>query len=315
MDEKDWQSAEWTDYFLDIEGNKKPKPTFTTRVKMLWDKEYLYFAAELEEPHVWATLRQRDTIIFYDNDFEIFIDPDGDAQSYFEFEMNANNTVWDLFITKPYRILWGKIIDTWDIKGLKSAVHVNGTLNNPNDTDENWTIEIAIPLRVLNEGIKDEENPRSGDLWRLNFSRVQWQTEVVDGKYRKTINPVTGKHFPENNWVWNPTGVINMHMPEKWGYLQFSENKVGTTKVKTIINPDQPLIYDLWEVYYAMQNYMEVNGKYTDNIEELPLPEKLDKDQFVVESTTSLFEISTRSSKSKNIWHLDQVGRIWKTKK
>ena len=40
-----WQDAPWTDYFVDIEGDKKPKPRFKTRVKMLWDQEYFYVAA------------------------------------------------------------------------------------------------------------------------------------------------------------------------------------------------------------------------------------------------------------------------------
>ena len=56
---------------------------------MLWDDEYFYVAAELEEPDIWATLTERDAVIFYDNDFEIFIDPDGDSHEYYEFEMNA----------------------------------------------------------------------------------------------------------------------------------------------------------------------------------------------------------------------------------
>ena len=30
--------------------------------------------------------------------------------------------------------------------------------------------------------------------------------------------------FPhEDNWVWSPQGEIAMHLPERWGFLQFSE--------------------------------------------------------------------------------------------
>ena len=98
--ETSWDKALWSDDFIDIEGMIKPK--YKTRMKMVYDEEYLYFYAEMEEPHIWATLKQRDTVIFYNNDFEIFIDPDGDTHNYYEFEMNALNTVWDLFLTKPY---------------------------------------------------------------------------------------------------------------------------------------------------------------------------------------------------------------------
>ena len=70
-------------------------------MKMLWDDQYLYIAADLEEPHVWATLTAHDSVIFRDNDFEVFLNPTGDSVNYFEFEINALNTGWDLFLDKP----------------------------------------------------------------------------------------------------------------------------------------------------------------------------------------------------------------------
>src|SRR3954447_18086134 len=54
LDEESWQFAPWTDAFVDIEGDAKPRPRFRTRAKMLWDDRYFYVAAELEEPHVWG---------------------------------------------------------------------------------------------------------------------------------------------------------------------------------------------------------------------------------------------------------------------
>ena len=57
----------------------------------------------MEEPHVWGTLTKHDSVIFHDNDFEVFIDPNGDTLEYYEFEINALNTGWDLFLDKPYR--------------------------------------------------------------------------------------------------------------------------------------------------------------------------------------------------------------------
>ncbi|MCB0744381.1 MAG: carbohydrate-binding family 9-like protein, partial [Ignavibacteriae bacterium] len=76
FDEDSWQKAEWTNKFVDIEGDLKPNPYYNTQVKMLWDDENFYFAAKLYEPHIWANLTERDAVIFYDNDFEIFTDPD-----------------------------------------------------------------------------------------------------------------------------------------------------------------------------------------------------------------------------------------------
>ena len=68
---------------------------------MAWDDRFFYVAAEMEEPHVWATLMRHDAVIFHDNDFEVFIDPDGDNHEYYEFEINALDTGWDLFLRHP----------------------------------------------------------------------------------------------------------------------------------------------------------------------------------------------------------------------
>lgn len=86
LKEAAWDAAPWSEPFADIEGDRRPKPRFRTRVKMLWDDEALYVAAELEEPHLWATLKEHDAVIFHDNDFEVFLDPDGDNHLYGELE-------------------------------------------------------------------------------------------------------------------------------------------------------------------------------------------------------------------------------------
>ena len=105
---------------MDIEGDRRPEPRFRTRMKMLWDDQALYIAAELEEPHVWATLTEHDSVIFHDNDFEVFLDPDGDSHLYAELELNALNTTWDLLLPKPYKD-GGKAVDAWEIAGLEDG--------------------------------------------------------------------------------------------------------------------------------------------------------------------------------------------------
>src|SRR5262249_5258453 len=76
LDDEAWAQAPWTDDFVDILGPTGATPRFRTRARMLWDNTYFYVGALLEEPHVWGTLTQHDSVIFKDNDFEIFIDPD-----------------------------------------------------------------------------------------------------------------------------------------------------------------------------------------------------------------------------------------------
>ncbi|MFA6832450.1 MAG: carbohydrate-binding family 9-like protein [Bacteroidaceae bacterium] len=213
LDEAVWESAAWSHSFVDIEGISKPKPKYDTRLKMVWDDEALYIAAKLIEPNIWSTISKRDATIYWDNDFEVFIDPNGTGQCYFEYEMNAQNTPWDLLMTKPY-YQGGTFLNGFDIKGLQNAVHIQGTLNDPSDTDDYWTVEIRIPFKSLNASI----NKKS--IWRMNFSRVEWlQVDVKDGKYVK--RPGTEASGNEENWVWAPTGVVDIHRPSLWGFVYF----------------------------------------------------------------------------------------------
>ena len=214
IDDAAWAKARWTDWFVDIQGSAAAMPRFRTRAKMLWDDEYFYVAAELEEPQVWATLTQHDAVIFHDNDFEVFLNPSGDGRNYFEFEINALNTGWDLFLPKPYRE-GGKADNSWEIPGLRTAIRVQGTLNDARDVDRGWSLEIAIPWSAF-ASRAPVERPKFGDEWRVNFSRVEWRVNVDDGKYVKLPG---GK---EDNWVWSPQGLIDMHLPDRWGFVRFS---------------------------------------------------------------------------------------------
>jgi alpha-mannosidase len=218
LEDAAWRAAPWSSTFVDIEGAAKPAPRFRTRMKMLWDDRYLYVGAELQEPDVWGTITQRDAVIFRDNDFEMFIDPDGDAKDYAELEINALNTVWDLFLTVPYRD-GGQADNAWNIDGLRTGVRVQGTLNHPADTDSGWTVALALPWSALERASHTTSAPHPGQQWRINYSRVEWRTTVADGAYRK----VPG--LREDNWVWSPQGVVDMHQPEHWGYVEFSATR------------------------------------------------------------------------------------------
>ena len=134
IEEREWAAAPWSEPFVDIEGLDRPLPELSTRMRMLWDDGFLYIAAEMEEPHLWGTLTERDAVIYRDDDFEVFLDPDGDTHDYYELEINVLGTIWDLMLTRPYRDA-GRAIDAWDIRGIQTAVLPAGTVNDPADLD------------------------------------------------------------------------------------------------------------------------------------------------------------------------------------
>lgn len=254
-----WHQAPWSETFIDIEGVKKPH--YETQVKMLWDQNALYILAKLKEPHLWATLKQRDTVIFYNNDFEVFIDPDGDTHNYMELELNAFNTVWDLFLNKPY-LNKNKVDNQWNIKGLQSAVSYQGTLNDPSDIDQSWQLEMALPWKDLMRGNDGDTIPEN-QYWRINFSRVNWEFDLKNNRYYRKKDS-TGAFLPEYNWVWSPQGVINMHLPEYWGFVYFSD-----TPSKQRFEPPQDTALILW--MYAQ--FREAATREKEQLPEIKMPQ------------------------------------------
>ena len=317
LDEPVWTDTDWTEVFGDIEGAAKPAPRYRTRVQMLWDDKYFYIGAYLEEPHVWATLTERDAVIFQDNDFEVFIDPDGDTHDYYELEINALNTVWDLLLVRPYRD-GGPAVHSWDIQGLKTGVHVMGSLNDPSDRDKAWTVEIALPFAVLKECIPGKpERPAAGDRWRVNFSRVEYRLDVDKGAYVKAKDAGTGRPLPEDNWTWTPQGVINIHYPEMWGYVQFSSKTPGKGKEKFERRPEEKVKWALRKVYYAeWAHYYEKSGFVAETGSlglkgENALRVKGWSYPPAIQTTKSLFE-AAYTSKSGESWRIRQDGLVWK---
>ncbi len=221
IEEDVWENAGISSDFVDISLPAKEIPRFNTKFKILWDSSYLYILAGLEETDITASLKNHDDTIYRDNDFEVFIDPQGDGINYFEIEINSYATLLDLFMNKPYKN-GGSAKLSWNADGIKKAVRLYGTINKSEDKDSCWTVEMAIPWKALNQ-----TTPKLNSSWRMNFSRVEWDYDIVNGQYIKN-HYRKGKKHPEHNQVWSPQGKINMHIPEKWGYVHFVNRKTPT---------------------------------------------------------------------------------------
>ncbi|XP_078000759.1 uncharacterized protein LOC144453360 [Glandiceps talaboti] len=265
LDDEAWKEVASTDRFIDIQGTGFPKPRFNTLAKMRWDDTFLYIGAYLEETDVFANQTKHDSVVFYDNDFEVFTDPDGSTHWYKEFEINAINTTWDLELNKPY-LNGGSANSSFEMPTMKSATYVDGPVNNPAVPNKYWTVEIAMPFKdLIRDTSKANAPPKKGDQWRINFSRVEWHVHVVNGHYEK----VPG--LPEDNWVWSPQHAINMHLPERWGILQFSTDKVNSTKFQR--DPNWSVYSALVEVYNAEKMFFAIQGYFTADLNQLELPD------------------------------------------
>lgn len=282
-----WNNAEWTENFLDIQGPDFTKPYLNTKAKILWSDSMIYFGVFVEEPHIWAKINEDEKVMYYDNDFEVFIDPNGDNHNYYEFEFNALNKKWDLFLQRPYRDTLKPDL-AWNCKGLKHATKIYGSINSSVDVDSAWTIEVAVPIHQIASEIK------VNDVWRMNFSRVQWETEIINGEYVK-------KDIPENNWVWSPTWKINMHRPEYWGFVEFIDSS----------NAQPFLITDKnWGTRIALMNAYELRKNHWRKYQSYDSINH-SEEGIEIESENGFRYILSKSD-GNAVWMVNEKGKLWK---
>lgn len=236
--ESAWRAAETSARFVDLVSGRPTR--HDTTVRLLWDDENLYVAYAVEEPRVRAHLTRHNDPIYTENDVELFIAGD---DAYYEFEVNARNTVYEVFF------LWERAYESggfaarpefararlagfdgvgfhghprgprlghfqWRFPGLRSAVQVQGTLNEDADTDRGWTVEIALPWRGFEALFPTGRRalpPREGEEWAMDFSRFN-----------------TAKAPPpaqdSGGWALNPHGVWDSHIPECFARVRFTTN-------------------------------------------------------------------------------------------
>ena len=146
---------------------------------MLWDAVNLYVGYWVEEPFVEGTPHRARLLIYKNNDVELFI---AGKDAYYEFEINSLGTIYEVFF------IWEQAYESagyaalpefargkegvrpfpgvgfrnhprgprigywnWDLPGLRTAVHVDGTLNDNTDRDRGWTVELVIPWTGLTQ--------------------------------------------------------------------------------------------------------------------------------------------------------------------
>lgn len=221
--------------------------------------------------------------------------------------MNAFATEWDLLLLKPYHDAAKVAIDSWDIPGLITKVYIDGTLNDPTDKDGGWSVEIAIPWKALEE-CAPYSLPREGEQWKVDFSRVQWNTEIIDNQYVKTEDK-------ENNWVWSPPGIIYMHMPERWGLVQFTNTVAGQGRVEFQDNNADRIKWALRQIYYQQGNYYVKNKRFTTSLKELGLQQcPVDGVPWPAESALTLSGWEASIKDGETTYFIRRDGKVWSSK-
>lgn len=278
-----WELATPTEDFVSIVGPSSARPWYRTRAKILWDADNLYIAAEMEEPRAFAHKTLHDSIIYHDNDFEVFLDPDGDNHMYYEIEVNAAGQVWDLMLVKPYRnggpavMNWETVPPAlptqhtgptgWRPASVSVRVSPEGGLNSANGSTS-WTVELSLPWSLLQQAANRQVPPAHGDKWRINFSRVHWNVTWSEEQQRYVKEP---PDQPGYNWVWSPQWQVQMHQPETWGFVQFSTVSVEEAAASPAsFTPEAtwPARALLMDVYYAQTLCWQALKRFCSSLHE-----------------------------------------------
>src|SRR5690606_26487554 len=105
-------------------------------------------------------------------------------------------------------------------------------------------------------------------------------------------------------------GLIDMHLPYRWGYLQFTNIKAGEGTVSFTVDPDESVKDALRDLYDLQREYFKKHKKYALTLEELK-PDRAGLEEMEFEITTTRFKISASSKKNDTRWYITEDSRIW----
>lgn len=200
-------------------------PTLNTIVKGFVSDTHLHIGARMSDKNIWGKLTERDSDTWTEEVLELFLDVDGDGKDYLELQITPNNVIFDAHFkeqlgkgqgTRQEQIDRARAVN---LEGLKSAVHVEGTLNDDKE-DQAWTAEISIPLQEI-PGFK---SANIGDSWAVNFYRFD--------------RPEAGKTHAYG-WSTEPRG--DFHQVDKFGKL----NIVSEVKMAPNLAIERPNVANL----------------------------------------------------------------------
>jgi hypothetical protein len=237
-----WDAASWTPRFVDMVSGLPG--LYDTRAACLYSDDGLLIGLRIEDPFPRASLTERDSLIFQDNDIEVFVDV---GHSYYELELNALNTVYEVLhvwrdshalsplvndpdyaLSSPHTYTFGGDYDrtpssfwdgthprgvryafrNFDLPGLVTAVSVDGVLNSNDVASTGWTAEMFLPWAGIAAFAGPTwTRPAVGDSMNLFLGRFQ-QLEISGGRTTAA-------------WCATPHGMFDTHRPESFTTVRF----------------------------------------------------------------------------------------------
>ncbi|MBR4756383.1 MAG: carbohydrate-binding family 9-like protein [Bacteroidales bacterium] len=248
-----WLKAEKSTRFVDAVGGTPG--IYDTRAAMLWDAEALYIAFWVEEPYPAATLTERDSLLWVENDLEVFI---AGEDTYYEMQINAIGVIYEVFYlwrdAYPRFDASGKLVagkpyfarERFDIMN-NGAVSFGGNFDRQDEhfwtginprglrwVYRNWDFPGLETAVKVDGSLNDPSVVSKGWTAELKFPwkgfsdlfgeetvtpKAGMQMRMFHGRYN--LLHLNGK--PVNvGWSWHPVGVADNHNPERFASFQLS---------------------------------------------------------------------------------------------
>lgn len=175
-------------------------PAYESFAQVAYDDANLYIAFTCNDQDIHSSFTKRDEHLWKEEAVEVFIDTDeSNPNHYVEIEVSPKNVLYDSYIVDPKNI---DVEETrkYNLKGIQTAVQVDGTTGNRKDADRQWTVEMAIPFAEIAKDFHPDQLKEAA--WRINFYRINRDAS------------------PLQLMAWSPTQG-SFHQPGKFGRIIF----------------------------------------------------------------------------------------------
>ena len=242
-DEAAWQKAQVIEgFYLPWLKEKAPLAQAATRARLLWDRENLYFFADLEDNDLFADINEHDGKTWNNDVFELFFKPAANRPGYYEFHVSAAGTMMDMFVPRREKGFFERHAKEITFH-LQSKVKLRGSLNQRQDKDQGWSVEGKIPWTDM---LSTGGRPAVDEQWQFTLCRYDYSLAAKDPEL-STVAPLGERDFHRHE-EYAPlrfVGPVSETAVRPYGVDRF----VPATTSRVIGSPDPPLPYRVQRAY------------------------------------------------------------------